>query len=665
MFVLGWIILCHFSAQAQDYPFLLTDSKFKANEHPTSIASAGRFVATAGIYENDYKVLDRNYNGYYSVPCYTCNPYLSAFVTLRDENSGSTWTATMFIDNKQSRINNRVDVQSVPQVDVASNGDVYVSFTYVGDINVMDAQGQVVQINPIGGDYDIAIFKFDQNGNYVWHVVEGSPANDFITHLDFNEDNNLLGIAGYVQGNGPDLILNQGGLGGHPIQSVSTASPTGADFGNAFAAIYRDFGGSASAQWATEVDDYSYSHDVAVASGGEVYLSGFALSTNRLAGTRVSGKFNCNNFELQYFLVGFRPNGAPSWAELYGTPNNELSIAPLLRSSSLAIHPKHNEVYHAIVSGGGKCPYFSTFGTYVNRIDPNNGAVLQSIPVGLDRNAYAAAASFSPKGSPLYNPNIDVIRSQSSSTKVVEISGNFLLGDGSIAPGIQVGFEELEIGNTQLHISNTHSGANGASEATGFYAAVVHFNGSPQLFNVNINPTYMPVLSNATYRKIPVYGLAYFDYHDFYYTVLGFESGRFEVGPIGYNGPTVQYNNQTGQQQFDGLVLRYTIGGGGYYRPAATDPATTGQLSELGNNSRWTAQPNPAAGGSQLILEGLQTTVEQIQLLDLTGRVLQTWTTTVGDQMTLQLGADLIPGMYFIRTIRADQKGESMPIVIQ
>lgn len=666
MFVLGCIILCHFSAQAQDYPFLLTDDNFKANEYPTSISSAGRFVATAGIYENDYKVLDRNYNGYYGVPCHTCNPYLSAFVTLRDENSGSTWTATMFIDNKQSEINNRVDVQSVPQVDVASNGAVYVSFTYRGDINVKDAQGQVVQINPMGNDYDIAIFKFDQNGNYIWHVTEGSQANDFITHLDFNEDNGLLGIAGYVQGNGPDLVLNQGGLVGAPIQAASTTSPTGSDFGNAFAAVYRDLGSSASAQWATEVAAYSYSHDVAVASNGVVYLSGFAEATNRLAGTRVSGKFSCRNMELQYFLVGLRPNGVPLWAELYGTPNNELGIAPLLRSSSLAIHPIHNEVYHAIVSGGGECTYFPMFGTYVNRIDPSNGAVLQSIPVGSNGNAYAVASSFMSEGSPLYNPNIDVIRSQSKMVQSIEISGNFLLGDGSITPGIQVGFEELEIGNTQLHISNTHAGADGAPEATGFYAAVVNFNGSPQLSRVNINPTYVPVFNNETYRKIPVYGLAYFDYYDFYYTVLGFESGEFEVGPVGFNGPTVQYNNQVSQQQFDGLVLRYTIGGGGYYRPVATDQAASRQLSELGGNNSWIAQPNPATAGGYLVLEGIQTIPDQVQLIDLTGHVLQTWQqpqfTTQGIQ--LQLTNDLLPGVYFVRSVKGD-KPQSASIVIE
>ena len=54
MFLLGWFLLCHLSTQAQNYPFLLTDRNFRADEHPTSVASAGKFTATAGIYEDDY-----------------------------------------------------------------------------------------------------------------------------------------------------------------------------------------------------------------------------------------------------------------------------------------------------------------------------------------------------------------------------------------------------------------------------------------------------------------------------------------------------------------------------------------------------------------------------------------------------------------------------------
>ena len=659
------------SLSAQDYPFWLTDGSFKADEHPTSIASAGDFVATAGIYENDYTVFDKNYMGYYGVPCFTCLPYLSAFATLRDENSGSAWTATIFIDNPSSEINKRVDLQSVPQVDVTRNGEVYVSFTYIGVINVMDGNGQVVTIGPsgTGSDWDMAIFKFDQFGNYVWHVIEGSSSNDFITDIDYNEDNGLLGVAGYVEGNGPSLILNQGGLPSYPVQAASAPGTLGPNFGHAFAALYKDYGGGAQAIWARETRVYSYSNDIAVADNGQVYLSGIVRSAQtQIAGAPISSNYNCNSYDLQYFIVSFGSSASTIWAELYGSPNDKMKIARLLRNSSLAIHPAHNQVYHAVVSGGGNCNYFSEFGTYVSQIDAGSGAIMRSTPVGTTFGAYAAKPSYVPKGSPLYNPNIDVVRSSSSSLQAVEITGNFLLGDGSVSPGIQVGFEELEIGGSYLDIYSTQGYASaGYPEATGFYAALVDFSGgTPAVFNANINSTYIPVFSKKIYRKIPVYGLAYFDAFDFYYTVLGFESGQLEVGPIGFGGPTNSYGNPSSVKQFDGLVLRYTIGGGGYFRPAVSDQDPSNQLSTLSSAGQWAPHPNPAQAGQMLTLSGATKAPEQVQLIDLLGRVVQTWAqpNLAGQDIQLSLKGELVPGTYIIRTLHGE-KQTTAPLVIR
>ena len=343
-----------------------------------------------------------------------------------------------------------------------------------------------------------------------------------------------------------------------------------------------------------------------------------------------------------------------------------MQIAPLLRASSLAIHPEHNEVYHAIVSGGGRCRYFSKFGTYVNRIDAGSGAILQSIPMGMEKVAYDDLATYSPKGSPLYNPNIDVIRTSSPSTKAVEITGNFLLTDGSAPSSIIAGFESLEIGGVNLDFTATSASAVGHPEATGFYAAVVDFSGAPAVFNANINSTYVPAFPTDIYRKIPVYGLAYDESFDFYYTVLGFESGTFEVGPIGLGGPTIPYDNLSPVQQFDGLVLRYTIGGGGYFRPVADHSTDPNQMTTLSGADQWMVQPNPAPAGATITLQGITQELDQVQLIDLTGRTVQTWLqpNNNGNETMLALKGELVPGTYFIRTLQEGAQ-KTTPVVIR
>ena len=374
----GLILLCTYSTLAQNYPFWLNDSKQKYSEYPTAIASASGLVATVGFYEADFNVDDLYYNTFYTVPCLYCNQQEQIFVNWHQEGTNNVWAATISTNNGE--FNNQVNVQSTPQVDITSKGDVYVSFSYKGMVIVEDASGKR---NTIFGNntYDMAIVKFNANGDYEWHIAEGGLSNDYITDLDYNETTKFLAIAGYVEGN-RRLLLNNSMF----IPAASAPSVLGANFnyGNAFAALYKDNGGSPSFAWGEDLEVHSYSTDIVQDDNGHVFMSGIYQSNSSvvtIAGLQPSGQYSDGGLTDDYFIVRFNhSDGTPVWSETYGGRHNELNIAPnqRLRYSSLAIKPQSSELFHAFVSTGGyggSGTHFTEFGTYINAIDALNGAL--------------------------------------------------------------------------------------------------------------------------------------------------------------------------------------------------------------------------------------------------------------------------------------------------
>lgn len=651
LLVAGLTFLCLYPTIAQDYPHWLRDPGEEWDEYPTSIASVPDLTATVGFFQSEYGVYDLGYNFYYGVGCNVCNQYESIFVTWKEESSANTWTAQIFADGI---FNNQVNVQSAPQVDINSNGEVYVSFTFRDIAVVQDVSGNYTNIYGSFSSYDLAVVKFDANGDYLWHILEAGDDDDFVTDLDYNENTNILAIGGYVEGSS-GLVL---GGGAAFVPSFSWPSVLGANFpyGNAFVATYKDNGGSASFAWAEHVDAPTYSTDVVQDDGGNVFLSGIYYEAKGLAGQGFSSNFTNGGYIHNYFIVGFDHNqGTPFWAESYGSASNELTIAPdkHLRYSSLAINPQTSDLYHAFVSTGSNSGVFDHFGTYVNWIDPSNGNINTSTLIGNPYNISGTTYPGSEDGCPTYNPNIAV-----ADNGLVFLSGNYLLSDnGSSALGIA--FEEMEIGGTYLNHGMTNAGSQGYPEVVGWYTTLIDM-GAPGVFNENINLTYVPANFNNVYNQLPVYGTSQdFNHLEVFYTALGFKYGELDIDLTTHHGQFNNYQNTGGGvPQYDGLLVRTFAHDGQRIKPnnpTTTQGAAHGDRTSIedlaGSNSAWLLAPNPVAAGQTLLWknEGGEEVVDYIRLVDLTGRVLKVWkqpkSTAQGFQLLL---GELPTGTYLL-----------------
>lgn len=655
MFVLGLLALCTSSTHAQDYPLWLADPNYSAEEYPTAIASEPNYTAVVGFHQEDFEIFDLGYSVYHATPCLACGQD-GIFVKWREEGSGNTWTAVIGVDGW---FNNHVGAQSVPQVDVNKDGEVYVSFTYVGAAVVEDVSGnQITFTAGIGGNsYNIGIVKFDQNGDYQWHISEGGTSHDYITDLDYNDKTRRLAIAGYVEGTNSALVFP----GGTAINPLTWGSPLGLRFGNAFAASYEDNGSNANFIWATAAEVPTYSNDIVQGDNAHVFLSGYFYEAKNIAGARMSGQYAEGGLIYQYFLAGFDASGSSMWAEAYGTEHTELDIASTkrLRHSSLAIIPRSGDLFFAFNNTGSvNSPYFPDFGTYVNHIDPGSGGIYNLMTVGNTGNANGSSIWGSDEGSPTYNPNIAVNRSG-----MVFISGNFSLADAASSP-IGIAFNEMEIGGTYLDHSSTYAGGGvGHTGVVGWYSAIADF-GTGNVHTEQLNHTYIPVNPSFILQSLPVYGTAEdSDNTGYFFSALGFQDGELELDLSVNVGIVNSYSISSGTGHYDGLLVRTSVGNGFHAKPNASNDqaATQSRYSDLDANS-WVPQPNPAQAGQQVTLQGLVTAADHIQLLDLTGRVLQTWS-SVNDN-TLSLSKELVPGVYFIRTLSGEVQ-QSATIVIR
>ncbi|MGH1335233.1 MAG: T9SS type A sorting domain-containing protein [Aureispira sp.] len=669
LLIAGLVVLCTYSMTAQEYPFWLRDQGEEYNEYPTSIASTAGLTATVGFHEEDFEILDFGYNLYTNVAtCMTCFSPEKIFVNWREEASANTWNALIYT---HGLIDNQVDVKSVPQVDISSKGDVYVSFTFWkdGDVYVQDASGNLIIIGTGNGSYDLGVVKFDANGVYQWHIIEGDYANDFITDLDYNEHTNQLAIGGYVEGT---TSLSLGGGAGN-VAAITVPSPLGANFpyGNAFAAVYEDNGNNANFIWARSAQEPTYSTDVVQDNNGNVFLSGIYYETKRLAGIRLSNNYTNGGLAYNYFIMALSHNGGmPIWAESYGSLGNELDITAdkHLRHSSLAINPKTSELFHAFESTGSDGGVFSEFGTYVNYIDPGNGGIINSITVGNTGSVNGTTYYGSKNGSPTYNPNIAVDKKGQ-----VFISGNYLLSDyGNSALGIA--FDELEIGGTYVNHGSTNAGKRRHPEAVGWYTAIIDM-GSGVVFNENVNTSYLPSNSTNVYNQLPVYGTAYDDNKGrFFYSVLGFKYGDLSLDLMANQGTINKYRNNTSStQQYDGLIVRSFIGNGQHAKPAASTTTQgtahskrTSLGAVAGANTVWLLSPNPVAAGASLLWKNELGTevVNYIRLRDMTGRVVQEWqqpkATAQGFQLPL---GELVAGTYLLEASGSATQQSTMVVV--
>lgn len=665
LFCTGLLALCAYPSQAQDYPLWLKDPGSDWNEYPTSISSEPNVTATVGFFQSDFRIFDLGYNSYHGVPCVVCNNYENIFVKWREEGNGNTWTAHIFVDGI---FNNQVDVQSVPQVDVSQNGDVYVSFTYRDIALVKDLSGNTISFsNPnTNSSYDWAVVKFDASGHYQWHITEGSKSNDFATDVYYNDQTNLLAIAGYVEGSPLNSPLLFAGGAGH-VHPMTSNSWGGSKFGNAFAALYEDNGGNANFVWVRDVKTPTFSTDIVADDQRNVYLSGFVEKTNQLAGQTISGNYIDKTIVYQHFIVAWDKGANAQWAEMYGTKHNELDIARGLRQSSLAIIPMTSDLFFAFDNTGSNTSMFPHFGTYVNHIDFNNGSIINAVEVGNPIGANGSSYQGSTEGSPVYNPNIAVDRDGQ-----VYISGNFLLTSPNLnGSNIGIAFDKMKIGGTLLSYNMTAAANNGGhSQVVGWYTSRIDFSTTAVVFG-NLNGSYIPNNSNSPYNQLPVYGTSQSAQHDYqFYSALGFKNGRIVLDLNANHGVVNNYNNNGGAQ-FDGLLVRTFIGNGLYSKPntTSTQNSTYGTVTstrKLDQSNTWTLWPNPAKTGQVLTWksEG-QGVVDQIRLVDLTGRVLREWNQpqAMAQGFELPLG-ELVPGTYLLEAT-GEQVKQSALVVVQ
>lgn len=645
---------------AQDYPLWLSDRGHNYNEYPTAIASVPGATVSVGFYDNDFEIYEVGQNPYYTIPCIACAQPEDVFIKWREEAGGSTWSAYAYVVD--GKFNNRVDVQSVPQVDLSHKGYVYVSFTYTGVAYIKDAHGNTINLGS-SKDYDLAVVKFDALGHYVWHFVERSISRDFITDLDYSDETGRLAIAGYVQGkvSNPPLVFSGSNTAIPPFNEPSTMG-TNYAFGNAFAAVYEDNGNTYKFLWGTETNVPTYSTDVVMGDNGRVFMSGYLQEGFGIAGTRSSGNYVdvTKRYVYQYFLVGFEKDGTPMWSELYGTRHNELNISAGLRISSLAISPKSNRLFFAFNNTGSNTAVFEHFGTYVSKVDENSGGLILPILVGTPTHPHFTTIPNLDQGSPTYNPNITVYGGEQ-----VFISGNFLLSD-SKSNSIGAAFEGMELGSTYFNHRMTRAGQSGHSEVVGWYTAQVDF-GSGSIVEENPNLTYVPNDLNQVAKQLPVYGTAHSIEHDNqFYSALGFKNGEIELDLSVNHGIVNTYNNG-GNPQFDGLLVRTDANRHVYSRSRGDDLAQDQVHSLEGLSSQaWTLSPNPVQAQQTLFWKSEQTdlVVDQIRLMDLTGRVLQTWNTpqvsAQGFQLVLE---DLVPGTYFLEANMQDKQQHTLLVV--
>lgn len=664
--VLGVLLLsAPFALLAQDYPIWHSDPNQTFNEYPTAVANRSGVSASVGFHEEEFLLFDIGYSAYHNIPCNNCGQE-SIFVNWREDGSGNTWTATIFADGT---FNNHVGAQSVPQVTMNQNAEVYMSFTFEGQAYVEDASGNVNTITAPSGGWDFAVVKFDNNGDYVWHFVEGGKSNDYITDLYFDDNVQRLAIAGYVQGK--STLFLAGGAGS--VKGITHPSTLGAgfEFGNAFAAVYEDAGGP-SFFWVQPVDEPTYSHDVVMDPGGNVFLSGYLYEALQLAGIGINGNYLDGGIIYEHFLVGIDHGGpggtAPVWAEVYGTKHNELEIATgkHLRHSSLGINRQSGDLYFAFDNtGSNSSGIFPEFGTYVCEIDQVSGVINNLTPVGVPFGSGVTPWSMD-VGSPVYNPNIVV-----NDGNQVHISGNFLLSnDPGTLTGIGISFQEIQINNTYLDFSQMAGANAGHDEAVGWYTFTIDF-ATTSYVSEYLNNTYVPNRRGRnTFSKVPVYGTTNDEQDpDFFYTAVGFFEGEMSLDLTVNLGVFNNYTNAF-TPTFDGFIVRSLVPNGFYAKPnddndVAQTTDDTRSLSDFAATA-WTPQPNPAAAGSVVVLQGAAQQPDQVQLVSLTGRVLQTWQqpdlTTQGIQ--LHLTKDILPGIYFLRTSNGDQQ-QAASIVIR
>lgn len=667
------VILCTYSASAQYYPYWLNSPNQKNNEYPTAIASVPDFVATVGFYEENFVMADLNYSTFHTIPCIYCNNKENIFVNWKYTGANSTWTALISANN--GSFNNQVNVQSAPQVDVSDIGEVYVSFTYKGNPVITDARGNNVTINSTGNLYNLAVVKFDTDGNYRWHFTEGGSSHTFITDLDYNDKTKNLAIAGYLVGS--NSVTFDGSVVLNPL--VRTSMLTGFPYGNAFAAVYKQNWNSANIAWGKNVDIASYSTDVVQDNDGNVFLSGMFEATDinsnwiSIANNTVTNNYvepNASRYN-DYFLVKFDAISNPVWSEIYGATYNELQITPdkHLRYSSLAIDPQTSNLVFALSSTGGSGgTMFNEYGTYVNQIKSSDGSISAHLTVGTTKT-FNASINTCPKtkyGSPTYNPSIAVDKNGA-----VFVTGNFLLTTNSSTSYMAPSYE-IEIGSTLLNQGMTTAGSLGHSTSVGLYTAIIDF-GSLTIYNENLNSSYVTAYPIRPYNQLPVYGITQdIDHSNYFYHILGFNYGTLKLD-LNVNGGTVNtYDNSTnGYSQYDGFILRTDAQNGLLTKRqnVATTQTTTKEeknLKELpSTDATWVLSPNPVASGQSLLWKSeTEEVVDYIRLMDMTGKVIQVWNSPQATAQGFQLSMEqLVAGTYVLEASGAAVQQSTMVIV--
>ena len=238
---------------------------------------------------------------------------------------------------------------------VASGNRVYLTGHFFSP--TLTVAGTTLTNSPLSGNYqlgDIFVAKYLDNGTSAgngWAVSGGGTGYDYSYGLA------VSGSSVYVAG----------ALGSGQAAIAGTTFTTLAGYGNAFVAKYEDSGAAAIGGWATAVatpaatttgTGYSTAYGVA-ANGGAVYLTGYFIGTQTLAGTRLVGLDGTTDT----FVAKYLDNGTSAssvWAnsggggEITTVSGTDYSI-----DGGYSVQVSGNRVY--VLTGAGVAP--NQFGT--------------------------------------------------------------------------------------------------------------------------------------------------------------------------------------------------------------------------------------------------------------------------------------------------------------
>lgn len=227
-----------------------------------------------------------------------------------------------------------LSLQNSPDIEVASNGDVFVSFIFNSNFSTYTNNG----------GQDIGIAKFDNAGTLEWITTDGGPEDDLVVDLEIDESGaqRRIVLGGYIKGTGAEGTANSNfaSIAGSSFAYHNEISNNTFRYiyGSSYVASYLDGATSATGDWARLIDQPSNSapanfanyvptipSKISIDPAGNVYFAGLAYEDfafanknnnstgypNSIYGTSATG-------DIDAFALSYTSNGVERWATFYG-----------------------------------------------------------------------------------------------------------------------------------------------------------------------------------------------------------------------------------------------------------------------------------------------------------------------------------------------------------